>query len=109
MPSVFLSRSVHNPRNPLDPPGTPPPPTPLTGGLSGAPSYNMKTGFRDAPKGTFSIPSGGLLVIEGIHALNPSYTSAVAPEQVFKIFLSPQTALQVGANPPSFSQPCRQP
>eukprot|EP00617_Octactis_speculum_P006286 CAMPEP_0185777964 /NCGR_PEP_ID=MMETSP1174-20130828/91268_1 /TAXON_ID=35687 /ORGANISM="Dictyocha speculum, Strain CCMP1381" /LENGTH=508 /DNA_ID=CAMNT_0028466539 /DNA_START=20 /DNA_END=1546 /DNA_ORIENTATION=+ len=59
------------------------------------PVYNMKTGMRDPPKRTFSIPPNGILVIEGIHALNPQYTEKLPQEQVFKIFLSPQTAIQV--------------
>jgi len=46
------------------------------------PVYNMKTGYRDAPKRTFSIPEGGLLVIEGIHALNPLYTEQACPKHV---------------------------
>lgn len=59
------------------------------------PVYNMKTGYRDPPGKPFKIPTNGILVIEGIHALNPSYTEKVPREQVFKIFLSPMTALQI--------------
>lgn len=60
------------------------------------PNYNMKTGYRDEPGHHFdALPDNGILVIEGIHALNPLYTQAVAPEKVFKIFISPLTALQL--------------
>eukprot|EP00927_Polykrikos_kofoidii_P018877 TRINITY_DN1878_c0_g1_i1.p1 TRINITY_DN1878_c0_g1~~TRINITY_DN1878_c0_g1_i1.p1 ORF type:complete len:525 (+),score=91.32 TRINITY_DN1878_c0_g1_i1:70-1575(+) len=60
------------------------------------PVYNMKTGYRDGDGAMFdALPSNGILVIEGIHALNPLYTQAVDQNAVFKIFISPLTALQL--------------
>lgn len=66
------------------------------------PVYNMKTGFRDEPGNKFKLPDskfGGefesLLLIEGIHALNPEYTKMVPSGNVFKIYICPQTVLQV--------------
>ncbi|CAE8639909.1 unnamed protein product [Polarella glacialis] len=60
------------------------------------PVYNMKTGFRDGDGHKVeALPENGILVIEGIHALNPLYTQAVAADKVFKIFISPLTALQL--------------
>lgn len=60
------------------------------------PVYNMKTGYRDEPGLLYeAMPSTGILVIEGIHALNPLYTQAVAADKVFKVFISPLTALQL--------------
>merc|ERR1712217_235187 len=60
------------------------------------PVYNMKTGYRDEPGHHFDeLPPNGILVIEGIHALNPLYTQAVAADKVYKIFISPLTALQL--------------
>jgi len=60
------------------------------------PKYNMKTGYRDEPGHHFdALPANGVLVIEGIHALNPLYTKAVDADKVFKIFISPLTALQL--------------
>jgi len=60
------------------------------------PVYNMKTGYRE-PKGNQidALPANGILVIEGIHALNPLYTQAVDANKVFKVFISPLTALQL--------------
>jgi uridine kinase len=60
------------------------------------PVYNMKTGYRE-PKGHLidALPPNGILVIEGIHALNPLYTQAVDANKVFKVFISPRTALQM--------------
>merc|ERR1711953_1600513 len=61
-----------------------------------SPVYNMKTGYRDGDGHKFdALPSNGILVIEGIHALNPLYTQAVDAGKVFKIFISPLTALQL--------------
>ena len=60
------------------------------------PVYNMKTGYRDGDGHKFdALPPNGILVIEGIHALNPMYTQAVDVNKVFKIFISPLTALQL--------------
>lgn len=60
------------------------------------PVYNMKTGYRDGEGHKFdALPSNGILVIEGIHALNPLYTKDVDASKVFKIFISPLTALQI--------------
>lgn len=60
------------------------------------PVYNMKTGYRDGDGHHFdALPGNGILVIEGIHALNPLYTQTVEASKVFKIYISPLTALQV--------------
>eukprot|EP00439_Symbiodinium_sp_Y106_P049771 s1640_g6.t1 len=61
-----------------------------------APVYNMKTGYRDGDGTKFdALPPNGILVIEGIHALNPLYTQAVSDDKLFKIFISPLTSLQL--------------
>eukprot|EP00933_Yihiella_yeosuensis_P037765 TRINITY_DN31760_c0_g1_i1.p1 TRINITY_DN31760_c0_g1~~TRINITY_DN31760_c0_g1_i1.p1 ORF type:complete len:528 (-),score=104.72 TRINITY_DN31760_c0_g1_i1:127-1710(-) len=60
------------------------------------PIYNMKINDREPGGHEMSgLPSNGVLVIEGIHALNPSYTASMEASQVFKIFISPLTALQL--------------
>jgi uridine kinase len=60
------------------------------------PVYNMKTGYRDGEGHHFdALPENGILVIEGIHALNPLYTEKVEASKVFKIYISPLTALQL--------------
>jgi len=60
------------------------------------PIYNMKTGYRDGEGHHFdAMPPNGILVIEGIHALNPLYTQSVEASMVFKIFISPLTVLQL--------------
>merc|ERR1712151_150232 len=60
------------------------------------PVYNMKTGYRDGPGHNFeALPENGILVIEGIHALNPLYTKTVDENKLFRVFISPLTALQL--------------
>lgn len=60
------------------------------------PNYDMKSGYRMGEGHKFdALPANGVLVIEGIHALNPLYTQTVPAEKVFKIFISPLTALQL--------------
>jgi uridine kinase len=60
------------------------------------PVYNMKTGYRDGDGHHFdALPPNGILVIEGIHALNPLYTKSVDASKVFKIYISPLTALSL--------------
>lgn len=39
----------------------------------------------------------GVLIIEGIHALNPHYTAKIADSEKFRIYISPITSLQVSA------------
>jgi len=60
------------------------------------PVYNMKTGFRDgAGHKIDALPENGILVIEGIHALNPLYTETVDADKVFKVFISPLSVMQM--------------
>ena len=62
------------------------------------PVYNMKSGYRDGDGVPFKLPSPvskSLLVIEGIHALNPDFLRSVAPGKVFRVYISPLSALQL--------------
>jgi len=60
------------------------------------PVYDMKSGYRKDPGEPLeALPSNGILVIEGIHALNPLYTQAVDASMVYKVFISPLTAMQM--------------
>jgi uridine kinase len=60
------------------------------------PVYDMVTGYRKEPGVQFDgLKQNGILVIEGIHALNPLYTQAVERGKLFKVYISPLSALQV--------------
>merc|ERR1719382_1825245 len=56
----------------------------------------MKTGYRDEPGHHFdALPPNGVLVVEGIHSLNPLYTRVVDADKIFRIYISPLTSLQI--------------
>jgi uridine kinase len=59
------------------------------------PQYSFKSGLREGAGHSFTLPERHILIIEGIHALNPAYTQGVPPEALFKIYISPLSALQV--------------
>ena len=62
------------------------------------PVYNMKTGYRDGDGRPFKLPAPvdrSLLVIEGIHALNPNFLKSVPGGRIFKVYISPLSALQL--------------
>lgn len=69
----------------------------LTSGQSiDMPVYNMRANDRD-PQGTpiKALPSNGVLVLEGIHCLSPHFTQGMDTNNLFRIFISPVTALQI--------------
>jgi uridine kinase len=60
------------------------------------PCYNMRTSTRDPPgRPVKALPPNGVLVIEGIHALNPEFVQGMDKRNLFRIFISPVTSLQI--------------
>lgn len=60
------------------------------------PRYNFETGKNDPQGGeTISLENNKILVIEGIHGLNPELTAQIAPEMKFKIYVSALTSLSI--------------
>jgi len=60
-----------------------------------APIYNFTNGYREEVGNEFVLPENGILVLEGIHALNPEYTAGVDQKAVFRVYISPLTGLLV--------------
>lgn len=59
------------------------------------PTFNFKTGLREY-KGNFrQLGPEDILVIEGIHGLNPKTTEALPDESKFKIYISALTSLNI--------------
>ncbi|KAL0204929.1 hypothetical protein P9112_000236 [Eukaryota sp. TZLM1-RC] len=58
------------------------------------PKFNFKTGIREEG-GLLTLPEKGVLIIEGIHGLNPRLTEKVPDDVKFKIFISPLTQLNI--------------
>lgn len=59
------------------------------------PYYNFKTGFREYRGNYKKLGPEDILVIEGIHCLNPAMTSSVSEESKFRIYISALTQLNI--------------
>ncbi|MPQ44737.1 nucleoside kinase [Clostridium tarantellae] len=59
------------------------------------PVYNFKTGSREWHGNKLKLPYNGILVIEGIHALNPKLTEILKEENKFKVYISALTQLNL--------------
>lgn len=59
------------------------------------PSYNFRLGEREWIGHKIKIPENGLLIIEGIHGLNPILTSSIDDKNKFKIYISALTQLNL--------------
>jgi len=56
--------------------------------------YDFQTG-RSSPSGgpELAMGSGGILLLEGLHALNPRLLAAVDPDRIFRVFICPLAQL----------------
>lgn len=59
------------------------------------PSFNFKKGEREWVGHKLTLPNNGILLIEGIHGLNPILTSSILDKQKFKIYISALTQLNL--------------
>ncbi|NLY18008.1 MAG: nucleoside kinase [Clostridiaceae bacterium] len=59
------------------------------------PTYNFLTGKREYNGRNLRLKEGQVLVIEGIHALNPRLTSEVDNESKFNIYISAITSMRI--------------
>lgn len=61
------------------------------------PRYDFKQGrkFFDE-KNTMHLEENDILMMEGIHALNPAFTSEIDQSKIFKVYVAPLTALIQG-------------
>lgn len=67
----------------------------LDGKTVDVPRYNFVTGVREYGIRKFRMKEGSILILEGIHALNPALTSLVEDSLKFRIFISTLTAISV--------------
>ena len=51
------------------------------------PSYNFKTGNREWIGHKLKLPGNGVIIVEGIHGLNPSLTDAIEDDKKYKIYM----------------------
>ncbi len=59
------------------------------------PYYNFETGEREYRGNKIQLKDDNVLIIEGIHALNPDLMSTIDPECVFKVYVSALTTISI--------------
>lgn len=59
------------------------------------PEYNFATGLREYNGKTIRLTKGAVLIIEGIHALNPQLVPNIPDAEKFKIFINTITATKL--------------
>ena len=63
------------------------------------PKYDFKKGCRVKGR-TITVPQDQPIIIEGIHALNERLTSSIPAHQKFKIFIAPQSQINIDNHNP---------
>ncbi len=62
------------------------------------PKFNFEKGAREFKGHSLQIAPDQLVIIEGIHALNPALTQSLPPDHKFKIYISALTQLNLDQN-----------
>ena len=72
----------------------------LQGEAVDMPSFNFKTGKREYRGRQLQLTDNDILVIEGIHGLNPRLSNSLPEESKFRIYISPLTQLNIDEHNP---------
>ena len=64
------------------------------------PTFNFQTGKKEWKGKKIAMQKNSILVIEGIHCLNPKLTASIAEDTKYKIFVSALTSLSVDSQNP---------
>ena len=67
----------------------------LDGQLINLPTYSFELGQRVEKERPLRLDKDDVLLIEGIHGLNPELTSAIDPDNVYKVYVSALTTLKI--------------
>lgn len=67
----------------------------LAGETVEVPHYNFVTGLREFIGKKLKLEEGSILLIEGIHALNPKLTDMVPEESKYRIFINTMTSISL--------------
>lgn len=59
------------------------------------PTYNFETGEREYRGNTLRLEENNILLMEGIHGLNPELTQLLPDEQKFRVYVSALTTLNI--------------
>ena len=65
------------------------------GKLVDLPKFSFETGKRFFDGTSLQIESNGIIIVEGIHGLNPNLTPLIEPEKKFLIYISALTSLSI--------------
>lgn len=57
------------------------------------PTYNFQTGMREYNGEYLKLRPGTILIVEGIHALNPLLTQEIAEKNKYRVYASPQISI----------------
>ena len=66
----------------------------IAGKLTSLPRYNFITGISEEGE-EVQLKSGEIIILEGIHGLNPDLVSGIPPEQTFRVYASALTQLNL--------------
>jgi len=67
----------------------------IAGQSVNVPTYNFKKGCRDEKTQTLNVGNHEILIVEGIHGLNPKVTASIPKEYKHKIYISALTSLNI--------------
>ncbi len=67
----------------------------LAGEEINLPTYSFELGRRVETKKPLNLEANDVLIIEGIHGLNPELTSSIDPRHLYKIYVSALTTLRI--------------
>ncbi len=67
----------------------------LAGKEVAMPTYNFERGCREYRGNTLKLEKNNILLIEGIHGLNPELTRQIPEEQKFRLYVSALTTLNI--------------
>lgn len=70
----------------------------LAGGEINLPTFNFSKGIREYHGKKLKLDKDQVLVVEGIHGLNPRLTSAVHADSKFRIYISAITSMRIDAH-----------
>ena len=59
------------------------------------PTYNFETGKREYKGNTLKLENDTIVILEGLHALNPLLLPNIPKEATFRIFVSPMTTVNL--------------
>jgi len=62
------------------------------------PRFNFEQGLKEYPGDTLQLRGDQVVILEGIHCLNPRLTEAIAPNNKFKIYISALTQLNLDSH-----------